>query len=169
MISFAAWFKLGEYSLAPCKQSNSSENAIDAKTNNEVEVLHVFDGDTFSVRIDGKIEMVRVIGIDAPETGEKYTKQECYALESKKRAIEILDGNKVYLEMDPTQQDRDKYDRMLRYVFVDDGTFFNEVMIEEGFAKEYTYQDVIYQHRERLVDAEQKAKENNQGLWKHCN
>lgn len=133
-----------------------------------LEVLHVFDGDTFSVKIDDKVEMVRVIGIDSPETGEKYRDKECYGKEATERAVELLGGGKVRLEADPTQADRDKYDRLLRYVYLADGTFFNLVMIEEGFAEEYTFEGLAYEHQKDFLEVENFAKDNGEGLWGEC-
>ncbi|MEA1926525.1 MAG: thermonuclease family protein [Patescibacteria group bacterium] len=132
------------------------------------QVLHIFDGDTFSVRIDGKMETVRVIGIDSPETGEKYRKKECYGKDATNKAMEILDGERVRLESDPSQKNRDKYGRLLRYVYLEDGTFFNLRMIEEGFAEEYTFQDSPYQHQAEFLRAQEKAKEGKKGLWGSC-
>jgi len=64
---------------------------------------------------------------------------------------------------DPTQDDRDKYNRLLRYVYVDQ-TFYNEEMIKEGFAVEYTYK-VSYQFQSEFRNVEQSAKSAAKGLW----
>jgi len=157
-------------SMKPIKEgeeTSPSTNSIE-KIGKFYPVLHVFDGDTFSVEIDGRTEMVRAIGIDAPETGEKYTDQECFAKQSKEGAIELLLGENVKLDLDPTQADRDKYDRLLRYVRLKDGTFFNLVMIERGYAKEYTYQNSTYQHHQEFIDAQMLARNKSLGMWAEC-
>jgi micrococcal nuclease len=145
---------------------------VDEKTNETIEqsaqVLHIFDGDTFSVRIDGKVETVRVLGIDAPESGVKYTAKECYSTEATKRAVEILGGQEVKLVADPTQADRDKYQRLLRYVYLSDGRFFNKIMIEEGFAQEYTFEDKTYQFQAEFQESQAAARQNQSGLWGEC-
>ncbi len=132
------------------------------------QVLHVFDGDTFSIWTPRRIETVRVIGIDSPETGKKYRDRECFGKEATKKAIELLNEKKVRLESDPTQADRDKYNRILRYVYFEDGAFYNLMMIEEGFAEEYTFEDSQYEYQAQFRAAQEQAKENKRGLWGEC-
>lgn len=129
------------------------------------QVLEVFDGDTFLINLNGKKETVRVLGIDAPETGEKYSQKECYGEEAKERAKELLAGKEVQLEGDVSQADRDKYLRLLRYVFLPDETFFNQQMIEEGLAREYTFANKKYQHQSLFRQVEKQAQEAGRGFW----
>jgi len=133
------------------------------------QVAKIFDGDTFSVRLKGKIKKIRLIGIDAPETGAKYTSAECFHQEATDQAIRLLKNQTIQLVNDFTQQNEDKYGRLLRYVFLADGTFFNQLMIEQGFAREYTYQHNPYQYQKEFIEAERRAKKNKRGLWGHCN
>jgi micrococcal nuclease len=77
----------------------------------------------------------------------------------------LLEGAVVTLEADPTQQDRDRYNRLLRYVWLPNGVFFNDAMIRDGFAHEYTYQSKPYIYQEQFVDAENAARNNKSGLW----
>ncbi len=70
------------------------------------------------------------------------------------------------LEADSTQSNKDRYGRILRYAYLEDGTFFNKFMIEEGFAHEYTYQNDPYQFQEEFRAAERLAREQEKGLWK---
>ena len=154
------------------KESGSAPETLETREKTDqklAKVLHVFDGDTFSVRINGKTESVRAIGIDAPETGEKYTKKECFAGGSKTKAIELLGGKSVRLEVDLTQGDKDKYDRLLRYIHLEDGTLFNLEMIKEGFAEEYTFQNKAYKFQSDFLSAQTKAKDAKLGLWGKCN
>ncbi|MEA2006661.1 MAG: thermonuclease family protein [Patescibacteria group bacterium] len=131
-------------------------------------VLHVVDGDTFSVWMNDKIETVRVIGIDSPETGEKYRRKECFGRESTQMAIEVLSDKKVLLKTDLTQDDRDQYDRLLRHVFLEDGTNYGLKMIEIGFAEELTFKGRQYEHQDEYKSAQEKAKQDKQGLWEVC-
>ena len=73
-------------------------------------------------------------------------------------------ASRYRLEPDATQADRDKYDRLLRYVFLPDGTHFNEQMIRAGFAFEYTYR-TPYQYRDEFKAAEREARAAKRGLW----
>lgn len=127
-------------------------------------VLAVVDGDTVSVEIDGKKEVLRLIGINTPETVDPRTPVQCFGKEASAKAKEILIGKKVFVEGDSTQSERDKYNRLLRYIFLEDGTNFNKLMIEEGYAYEYTY-NAPYKYQEEFKNAEKAAREAQKGLW----
>ena len=68
------------------------------------------------------------------------------------------------MESDPTQGDKDKYNRLLRYIFLEDGTNFSKLMISDGYAREYTYQ-VPYRYMEEFKETEKEAREAKRGLW----
>ena len=89
---------------------------------------------------------------------------ECFGKEAADKAKEILERKRVRLENDPTQGERDKYDRLLRYIFLEDGTNFNKMMISEGYAFEYTY-DFSYKYQKEFKDAEKEAQDKKKGLW----
>lgn len=127
-------------------------------------VVDLVDGDTVKVSIDGKVETLRLIGIDTPETKDPRKPVQCFGKEASAKAAELLSGRRVRLEADPTQGDRDKYGRLLRYLWREDGVFFNEWMIRNGYAHEYTY-DLPYVHQARFKSAERYASENKLGLW----
>lgn len=128
------------------------------------EVNKVIDGDTIDVLIDGKKKNIRLIGIDSPETVDPRKPVQCFGKEASSKAKEVLKGKKVSLEADTSQGERDKYDRLLRYVFLEDGTNFNKLMIAEGFAHEYTY-DLPYKYRDEFIEAEKTASQQKLGLW----
>ena len=106
---------------------------------------------------------IRLIGIDAPETGGGNTKTECYADEAKTYLSDLLNNKSVRLEKDETQGDKDKYNRQLRYVYLDDINA-NLNMIERGYAKEYTY-DKPYKYVEDFENAENIASNLKIGIW----
>lgn len=120
-------------------------------------VTRVVDGDTIDVQINGQKEVIRLIGINAPETND------CFGKEATDKALSLLSSKAVNLEADPTQDDRDKYRRLLRYVFVD-GANFEELMVREGFAKEYTY-NKAYKYQFLFKSAQKEAIEQKRGLW----
>ena len=101
-------------------------------------VIKVIDGDTIVIEIENKHETVRLIGIDAPETVDPRKTIQCFGKEASNKAKEMLNNKSVFLEADSTQGERDKYQRLLRYVFLQDRTNFNKLMIEQGYAHEYT-------------------------------
>jgi len=129
------------------------------------QVVHVVDGDTIQVDINGSKETIRLIGVDTPEVVDPRKPVQCFGREASNKTKEILIGKKVRLESDPTQSNRDKYQRPLRYVFLEDGTLFNKLLIEQGYAHEYTYQSNSYRYQLEFKTAEKDARENKRGLW----
>lgn len=127
-------------------------------------VTRIVDGDTIDVNINGKIERIRLIGIDTPEILDPRKPVQCFGKEASEKAKNVLTGRKVSLESDTTQGERDKYDRLLRYLFLEDGTNFNMMMIAEGFAHEYTY-SIPYKYQNEFKEAEKDAMNGNKGLW----
>ena len=89
---------------------------------------------------------MRLIGIDAPEMTGK-TKET--GIESKNYLVDLIGNEKVRLEADETQDDRDIYDRLLRYVFLKDGRMVNEEMIKVKMAEEYTFK-MKYKYQEEF-------------------
>jgi micrococcal nuclease len=120
--------------------------------------VKVVDGDTLHVLVDGRDETVRIIGINAPETDE------CWGTEATQAAARLLDGASVGLVADPTQDDRDRYGRLLRYVLLPDGTDVGQRMIADGNADEYTY-DNPYANQRAYRDADAAAAAGGRGWW----
>ncbi len=127
-------------------------------------VVRIIDGDTIVVNINGKDETIRLIGINAPETVDPRKAVECFGKEASNKAKELLDKKVVYLEKDSTQGDTDKYGRLLRYVFLEDGTNFNKIMIADGYVYEYTY-NLPYKYQSEFKQAETEARKAKKGLW----
>jgi micrococcal nuclease len=136
---------------------------------NDDYVTRVVDGDTLEINKGRKL---RIIGIDALEM-EKITdirsqisdgKGECFAEEAKNRLKELVENKKVVLEKDVSE--RDKYDRLLRYVYVGEENI-SEVLMREGFVRLATYPpDTKYYGI--LKETEKIARENKVGLWGKC-
>jgi len=147
-----------------------AQNIIDDTTisspveNKYYQVVKIVDGDTIDVNINGKIERIRLIGIDTPETVDNNKPIECFGPEATKKAKELLSNQQVRLEADPNQDDSDTYNRLLRYVFRDDGLFFNEWMITNGYAHEFTF-IYPYKYQTKFKQAELEARNNNLGMW----
>jgi len=129
-----------------------------------VRVVRVIDGDTIEVEIGGKVERVRYIGIDTPETVDPRKPVQCFGVEASKKNKELVEAKMVRLEKDIT--DRDKYHRLLRYVWLGE-TLINQELVAQGFAKSYSYPpDIKYQ--KQIVAEETKARGNKLGLWTAC-
>jgi micrococcal nuclease len=91
-------------------------------------VVEVIDGDT--IRLDNG-EVVRLLGIDTPERGEEGY----YA--AAERLRELVEDKEVVL-IRGNSSNRDRYGRLLRYVFVNNlNESINELMLKEGYAVVY--------------------------------
>jgi micrococcal nuclease len=126
-------------------------------------VTRVVDGDTIRANINGRSESIRLIGIDAPETP-----YECYAAQASAKVRSVLLGKRVILESDPSQGNRDRHGRLLRYVHSPvDGKNFNLTLIAKGYAHEYTYAKP-YKYQASFKLAEARARTAHKGLWGAC-
>jgi micrococcal nuclease len=133
-------------------------------------VDRVIDGDTIDVVIHDTVERVRFIGLDTPETVDPRKPVQCFGLEASNYVKSLLNNKKVSLANDTSQADKDKYGRLLRYVYLSDGTNVAEKIINEGYGHEYTY-DLSYKYQDQFKEAERLAQANEAGLWAHntCN
>lgn len=114
--------------------------------------MRVIDGDT--IVIQGE-ERVRYIGIDAPERDEPLGQA---ATELNRKLVE---GKRVRLERDVS--DRDRYGRLLRYVYVD-GTLVEAELVRQGLARVRAYPPDTKHHQE-LSALEQEARQAGRGVW----
>jgi micrococcal nuclease len=126
-------------------------------------VDRVVDGDTIRVIVNNEKKTVRLIGIDTPETVDPRREVECFGKEASNRLKELIEDKEVILETDSSQQEIDRYGRLLRYVSLN-GVSINEQLIYDGFASEYTYNNP-YKYREQFQAAQEDAKKNQRGLW----
>jgi len=127
------------------------------------EVVKVIDGDTITVKMDGKNETIRLIGLDTPETSDSRTGVQCFGKEAMAKLKSVI-GERVAIEKDAGEGERDKYDRLLAYIYSEEGLFLNKYMIEQGYAYEYTYDDP-YKYQKEFKAAEVDAKAKKRGLW----
>ena len=156
---------------APQTQTEQSGAALAAAsattTPATYRVDRVVDGDTVVLDIEGKATTIRLIGLDTPEVVDPKKPIQCYGPEASKEAHTLLEGVEVRLETDPTQGEFDKYGRTLGYLFLSDGTNFDEFMIRRGFGREYTY-DKPYKYQAEFKAAELQAQVERIGLWSVC-
>ncbi len=140
-------------------------------------VLRVVDGDTLKVRYLGEDESVRLIGIDTPESrvnkktkkDAKRSKQDIETIVAMgKRATAYVEGlvkpgDTITIEFDV--QERDRYKRLLGYVYLSNGKMLNEEIVKAGYANVMTIPpDVKYE--DRFLRAYKQARERKKGLWK---
>ena len=110
----------------------------------------------------GKKEKVRLIGVDTPEKDGPYTKAEPFNREASAFTKMMVKGNSVRLEYD--WQKRDKYGRLLAYVYLEDSTFLNAELVKQGYAT--VFRKFRFKYRDNFIRYEQEAKKNKKGLWK---
>jgi len=138
----------------------------------DILVTRVIDGDTLQIE-DG--ERVRLIGIDTPEMHDseklqrdaRRTKQDAATIqELGRRAYEftkkLVEGKRVSIDFDV--EARDKYKRLLGYVYLQDGTFVNAEIIKQGYASLMTYPPNV-KHADLFKQLYREARENRRGLW----
>lgn len=142
-----------------------TNNFLEDKDKEIAKVTKVIDGDTIQVLINDKKETVRLIGIDAPESVDPRRGVECFGKEAFQKLKSLLNGKSVMLKNDPKASERDKYGRLLRYVFLKDSPNVNKLMIQEGYAHEFTYNSSVYKHQSEFKLAEKNAREEKKGLW----
>lgn len=132
-------------------------------------VTHVNDGDTIIVRGAGDVEeTIRLLGVDTPEVKDPRKPVQCYGeVASAHTKVAIPVGSGVRLAPDPDDTDRDKYGRLLRYVYLPDGTLYNAELIKDGYGFAYTVFDLTKLDEFRAL--EQEARLAGRGLWSACN
>lgn len=126
-------------------------------------VLRVVDGDTIDVLMAGKEERVRYIGIDTPEP-YREERSECYAHEASEANTSLVADQTVTLVSDV--ENRDQYNRLLRYVYVDD-LFVNESLVRSGYATVLPIKPNTT-FAAKFAAAEIQAREDTLGLWLAC-
>lgn len=129
-------------------------------------VTHVADGDTISVDMNGKTETIRMIGVDTPESVKPNSPVQCYGKEASDYTKHNLSGQSVRLEADPTGDNRDRYDRLLRYVYLQDGTLWEQKLIDQGYG--FAYLSFQFTKQADFAAAQAKAQDAKIGLWSTC-
>jgi endonuclease YncB( thermonuclease family) len=125
-------------------------------------VTSIVDGDTLDVRLtSGKTERIRLIGIDTPERGV------CYFSQATVRARQLAMSKQVVLRGDATQDTRDRYGRLLAYVWLPGGKDLGYHLLAGGFAKVYVYRNP-FQRLSAYRNAGATAKGASAGQWKAC-
>lgn len=128
-------------------------------------VRRVVDGDTIEMRIGRSNEMVRLLGIDTPETVHPTKPVECFGPEASARTKELLaKGTTARIERDV--EARDHFGRLLLFIFVGD-VMVNEVLLREGFARPLSIAPNVARAAEfdRLAS---EARNQGVGLWGAC-
>lgn len=139
--------------LAACLSGQAEKPPVQGR------VAQVVDGDT--VTLAGG-QRVRLLGIDAPELEKEGRPADFLAHKAKKALADLAQGKSVRLEYDKLHFDR--YQRLLAYVFLEDGTFLNRELVRQGLARVYTQAPNRARH-EDLLAAQREALEARRGIW----
>lgn len=134
----------------------------------EYRVSEFYDGDTIGVDMNGRLEKIRLIGVDTPETHHPSKPVQCFGQAASDFTEDIVQkqGSAVRLQADPLSSNRDRYDRLLRYVYLRDGTLLNQRIIEDGYG--FAYTQFIFSKSDAFRAAESAARQANRGLWTDC-
>jgi len=128
---------------------------------------HYVDGDTIAVNMNGTVETIRFIGVDTPETHKPNTPVQCYGPQAATYTkMQIEKFGKVRLQADPLDTNRDVYGRLLRYVYLPDGTLLDEQIIQQGYG--FAYLDFPFSKKAQFAVDEQTAQNAKLGLWAVC-
>jgi micrococcal nuclease len=122
-------------------------------------VVRVIDGDTIEVEGLGR---VRLLGVDAPESVDPRREVQPFGREAAAYTRARLRGRRVRLELEPLRR-RDRYGRILAYVFLSDGTLFNQRLLADGYAHVYTGHP--YARMNAFLEAQREARRAGRGLW----
>ena len=133
-------------------------------------VTHVVDGDTIKVEVRGFETTVRLLGIDTPETRRPGGFVQCFGPAASDRTARLLPvGKSVRLVTDASQDRRDRYGRLLAYVYTTRRTgptdSINFALVATGYAKVYIYGGRPFRYASEFVAAEARAKADALGLW----
>lgn len=128
-------------------------------------VAHFNDGDTVQVDMDGTLETIRFIGIDTPETHKPNTPVQCYGSAASAYTARRIGTQRIRLVSDSLTTNRDRYDRLLRYVVLEDGTNLNLELVQKGYAFAYAFPFARSQEFNQAMEQAQKEKV---GLWGNC-
>lgn len=145
--------------------SQAASAALSTTTPDTYFVEKVVDGDTIDIYKDNETVRLRLVGMDTPEVVDPRKVVQCFGKEASAEGHKLLEGQWVRLEYDPVAGTYDKYGRMLAYVFRTDGLFYNEFMIANGYAHEYTYSGQHYTYQKEFKAAQAEAKSGLLGFW----
>lgn len=129
-------------------------------------VTQFVDGDTLEVDMNGRPEKIRLIGVDTPETHKPKTPVQCYGLAAAAFTKNVIGTQQLRLVSDSLSTDRDRYKRLLRYVYLPDGTNLNQKIIETGHGFYYPY--FPFTKSDEFALAQKTAQEGSKGLWGNC-
>lgn len=165
LATYVVFFLLlaGTAACFPTASSNESSSIMQSETAAEpppsgehVRVRFVIDGDTIEVAAQGQEYRVRYIGVDTPERDEPFYNEATNANRS------LVENQEIIMVRDVSETD--KYGRLLRYIYLADGTFVNAELISQGYGRVVTFPPDVAK-TESLTKLQREAREAQRGLW----
>lgn len=133
-------------------------------------VINVVDGDTLDVDVFDEVNnkpftRIRLRGVDTPETKHPNKPVEYFGPEATAFAEALVLDQQVRVVLDPDQESRDRYGRLLAYIYLPDGKMLNKELIINGFG----YAERRFDHllRAEFIDLEKRARSQKVGLWEN--
>ncbi len=149
--------------LASCANAQQPSGSTDSAA---ATVLKVIDGDTIVLKLQSQTETVRLLGIDTPETVHPNKPVECFGPEASafiKATLKRGTTVKLVRDVEP----RDRFQRLLVYLYLADGTLFNQLLIERGFARTLNIEPNTA-FATQFAHHESNARNRRVGLWQSC-
>jgi micrococcal nuclease len=129
-------------------------------------VKNFIDGDTFAVDMNGTTEKVRFIGVDTPETHDPRKAVQCFGQAAATFTQKTIGTQPVRLQADPINTNRDRYNRLLRYIYLSDGTLLNALIIKQGYG--FAYTSFPFTKVGEFRQYQKQAQAQKLGLWTSC-
>ncbi|MEW6109847.1 MAG: thermonuclease family protein [Nitrospirota bacterium] len=126
---------------------------------NSIIIKKVHDGDTISAVVNNKYEKIRLIGIDTPEMGQRP-----WGSKAGKYLENLIDASSGRVLIEYDVEKRDKYGRILAYIWTKDGRMVNEEMLRNGFALLFTFPPNV-KYVNKLMSAQKDARDKKIGIW----
>jgi micrococcal nuclease len=150
--------------MGGCGSSDGSSDPDSLPNHLRARVIRAVDGDTALVRLDGRAQYVRYIGVDTPETVKPDTPVQCFGPQASAFDHRLVDDRTVRLDFDRERQDA--YGRLLAYVHVG-GRFVNAALVRAGYARTLSIEPNTA-HAGLFADLAERAARRGRGLWGRC-
>jgi len=128
-----------------------------------VQLVKTIDGDTIKIIYEGKEQNLRYLLVDTPETNHPQLGKQPFGEKAKERNRELLNQGQVEIEFDIGER-KDKYGRLLAYVYVD-GESIQEKLVEEGLARVGYVYPPNTRHLDIFEKAQKRAQKSGIGIW----
>lgn len=129
-------------------------------------VVELADGDTIRVDMNGQTETIRFIGVDTPETQDPRKPVQCFGQAASDFTKQLIGQQPVRLEADPQSTNRDRYGRLLRYVYLPDGRLVQAEIIRQGYG--FAYLSFPFAKSSQFEQLQAEARSSQRGLWATC-